>query len=92
MRFIFDTVTCCSGRIRPKNILSLFDECYDYAWSDSSRLVYPKMGAFRDDPQRIEKVNQRLMKRIQSICESHPLFELLILSRKVPISVASACF
>jgi hypothetical protein len=89
---MFDTVTAALEEFAQKNILSLFDECYDYAWGDTSRLVYPKMDAFRDDPQQIEEVNQRLMKRIQSICENYPLFKLLILSRKVPISVASAFF
>ncbi len=92
MRWIFDTVTATLEDFVQKNILSLFDECYDYAWSDASRLVYPKMDVFRDNPQQIEEVNQRLMKRMKSICENYPLFKLLILSRKVPISVASGFF
>jgi len=90
MKWIFDKVTAALEEFAQKNIFSLFDECYTYAWSDASGFVYPPMDTFRANPQQIEEVNQRLMKRLKSICESHPLFELLILSRKVPISVASA--
>lgn len=92
MRAIFDTVTAALEEFAQKNILSLFDECYHYAWGDHSLLVYPEVNAFRDNPQRVEEVNRRLMKKIQSICESYSLFKLLILSRKIPISVAGGFF